>query len=118
MKSAGLKNITARHISMAAQSIGAIAQLIPHIKEILSSKCTDGQTVLLAEFDRLLKDYNEHQQELYSKLVSIMSERVQSHIANLKVIDWNAPLVNINEPSVPMSMLVKETGRTYSKLIH
>lgn len=55
MRSAGLKNITARHICLAAQAIGIIAHLIPHLKAILLVRCTESQSVLLNEFDRLLK---------------------------------------------------------------
>ena len=58
--------------------------------------------------------YKEHQSELYQKLVSIMNERVQSHIGNMKNINWDAPTpTDIPDPSQPtthMMLLVKETG--------
>ena len=43
------------------------------------------QQILLKDFDRLSKDYKEHQNELHQKLVSIMEERVIAHSAELLV---------------------------------
>ena len=55
MRSAGLKNITARHIALAAQSLGIVIKIIPHLRIILQSKTSETQQVLLADFDRILK---------------------------------------------------------------
>lgn len=43
------------------------------------------QQVLLTDFDRLLRDYREHQSELYAKLVSIMNERLVVHAKDIMV---------------------------------
>jgi vacuolar protein sorting-associated protein 54 len=55
MRSAGLKNITARHIALTSQALGIIAHLIPHLKTILQSKLNENQHILLSDFDRVLK---------------------------------------------------------------
>lgn len=50
--------------------------------------------------------------------MSIMNERVQAHISNLKKMNWDFPTVvdipDVNHPSVYMTLLVKETGMRVS----
>ncbi|KAF9211043.1 hypothetical protein BGZ59_008583 [Podila verticillata] len=97
MRSAGLKNITAKHLALASQSLSVFATLIPYIKDWIRSKMTDKQMVMLTEFDRILRDFQEHQNEIHSKLVSIMTERLALHMrsmTNPAVVDYDA----LNKP--------------------
>ncbi|KAF9350726.1 hypothetical protein BGX34_001019 [Mortierella sp. NVP85] len=98
MRSAGLKNITAKHLALASQSLSVIATLIPFIKDWIRAKMSDKQMVMLTEFDRILRDFQEHQNEIYAKLVAIMQERLSVHIRNLTnpaVVDYDA----LNRPA-------------------
>lgn len=98
MRSAGLKNITAKHLALASQSLSVFATLIPYVKDWIRSKMTDKQMVMLTEFDRILRDFQEHQNEIHSKLVSIMTERLALHIrsmSNPAVVDYDA----LNKPT-------------------
>lgn len=88
MRSAGLKNITARHIALASQSLGVIVLIIPHLKTAISNRLPAKQQVLLTDFDRVMRDFREHQNELYSKLVSIMQERLAVHCKSLIVCPY------------------------------
>ncbi|KAG0345748.1 hypothetical protein BG004_003179 [Podila humilis] len=93
MRSAGLKNITAKHLALASQSLSVFATLIPFIKEWIRSKMTDKQMVMLTEFDRILRDFQEHQNEIHAKLVSIMTERLALHMrsmTNPAMVDYDA----------------------------
>ncbi|KAF9424983.1 hypothetical protein BGZ94_007949 [Podila epigama] len=97
MRSAGLKNITAKHLALASQSLSVFATLIPYIKDWIRSKMTDKQMVMLTEFDRILRDFQEHQNEIHAKLVSIMMERLALHMrsmTNPAVVDYDA----LNKP--------------------
>ncbi|KAF9434435.1 hypothetical protein BGZ76_008015 [Entomortierella beljakovae] len=98
MRSAGLKNITAKHLALASQSLSVFATLIPYIKDWIRSKMTDKQMVMLAEFDRILRDFQEHQNEIHSKLVSIMTERLAFHMRSMdnpNEVDYDA----LNKPA-------------------
>ncbi|KAF9139392.1 hypothetical protein BGX30_008028 [Mortierella sp. GBA39] len=98
MRSAGLKNITAKHLALASQSLSVFATLIPYVKDWIRSKMTDKQMVMLTEFDRILRDFQEHQNEIHSKLVTIMTERLALHIrsmTNPAVVDYDA----LNKPT-------------------
>jgi vacuolar protein sorting-associated protein 54 len=98
MRSAGLKNITAKHLALASQSLSVFATLIPFVKDWIRTKMSDKQMVMLTEFDRILRDFQEHQNEIHSKLVSIMQERLTVHIrsmTNPAIVDYDA----LNKPA-------------------
>jgi vacuolar protein sorting-associated protein 54 len=116
MRSAGLKNITARHIALAIQSLGAIVTLIPHLSRAISIRLPEKQQILLGGFDRLSRDYREHQNELYCKLVGIMQERLVVHCRGLVGIDWDEPDARDFDSegvSAYIILLVKETSTLY-----
>lgn len=108
MRSAGLKNITAKHLALASQSLSIMIALIPYVRETFRRHLSPKQAVMLVEFDKLKRDYQEHQHEIHAKLIAIMGDRLQAHIRTLQAVDWNAP----KSPSGVngyMEMLVKET---------
>ncbi|CAG8644012.1 7580_t:CDS:10 [Funneliformis caledonium] len=58
MRSAGLKNITAKHLALASQSLGAMIALIPFIRECIRHSLNTKQAVMLTEFDRIKRAIN------------------------------------------------------------
>ncbi|KAI5479336.1 GARP complex component Vps54 [Pseudohyphozyma bogoriensis] len=110
MRSAGLKNITAKHLALASQALSIMISLIPYIRETLRRHLNPKQAVMLVEFDKLKRDYQEHQNEIHSKLVAIMSDRLQVHSKTLESINWEAPVSGRKEgtPNAYMEALVKE----------
>ncbi|KAG2020072.1 retrograde transporter, variant 3 [Coprinopsis cinerea AmutBmut pab1-1] len=108
MRSAGLKNITAKHLALASQSLSIIFHLIPCVRETFRRHLNQQQAVMLIEFDKLKRDYQEHQNEIHAKLIAIMGERLDSHIKSLRTVDWNVPKEGggVNDY---MLKLVKET---------
>ena len=108
MRSAGLKNITAKHLALASQSLSIVIALIPYVRETFRRHLSPKQAVMLIEFDKLKRDYQEHQNEIHAKLIAIMGDRLSAHIKSLNAIRWDAP------PAKPgtneyMELLVKET---------
>ena len=59
--------------------------LIPYIRETFRRHLSQKQAVMLIEFDKLKRDYQEHQNEIHAKLVAIMGDRLNTHIASLQV---------------------------------
>ncbi|TFK30114.1 Vps54-domain-containing protein [Coprinopsis marcescibilis] len=108
MRSAGLRNITAKHLALASQSLSIMSELIPYIRETFRRHLSQIQAVMLVEFDRLKRDYQEHQNEIHLKLIVIMRERLDSHIKTLKTIDWTLPNDG-GGANEYMMKLVKET---------
>ncbi|SPO45549.1 uncharacterized protein PSANT_03235 [Moesziomyces antarcticus] len=90
MRSAGLKNITAKHLALASQSLSIMISLIPYIRETVRRHLPPKQAVMLTEFDKLRRDFQEHQYEIHAKLVAIMSDRLTVHCRTLSTVDWNS----------------------------
>ena len=65
--SAGLKSISAKHLALSSQSLGMFLTLMPHIKAVLAAYVPEAQRSLLKEMDSAATDYEEHQQQLFSK---------------------------------------------------
>ena len=65
--SAGLKSISAKHLALSSQSLGMFLTLMPHIKAVLAAYVPEAQRSLLKEMDSATADYEEHQQQLFSK---------------------------------------------------
>ncbi|KAK8030875.1 Vps54-like protein-domain-containing protein [Apiospora arundinis] len=116
-RSAGLKNITTRHLALAAQALAFISTLIPHVREFVRRLAGTGANVnntsvaaLMGEFDKVKRLYQEHQNNIYDKLVEIMSGRAAAHTKTMKGLDWDRP-AREGEASVDVFMetLVKET---------
>ncbi|KAK6581000.1 hypothetical protein PZA11_006488 [Diplocarpon coronariae] len=115
-RSAGLKNITTKHLALAAQSLSFITSLIPHIREFVRRHAGSGATVssLMSEFDKVRRAYLEHQQSIYDKLVDIMAGRATAHAKAMKLIDWEtADDGGVNKY---METLTKETSTLHRVL--
>ncbi|CAE6517137.1 unnamed protein product [Rhizoctonia solani] len=108
LRSAGLKNITARHLALASQSLTVMITLIPYVRETFRRHLSPKQAVMLIEFDKLKRDFQEHQNEIYTKLISIMGDR-------LAEIDWTVPNSK-PPPNTYMEVLVKETATLHKVL--
>ncbi|KAI1103274.1 putative GARP complex component [Jackrogersella minutella] len=113
-RSAGLKNITTRHLALASQALAFISTLIPHVREFVRRHAGSGPNVnnanaaaLMGEFDKVKRLFQEHQNSIYDKLVEIMSGRAAAHAKSMKALDWDREV----EASVNLYMetLVKET---------
>lgn len=113
---AGLKNITTKHLALAAQAISFISSLIPHIREFVRRHAGSGSNVsnLMGEFDKVRRAYLEHQQSIYDKLVDIMAGRAAAHTKAMKLIDWEA--VGRDGVNTYMETLTKET-RTLHRVL-
>ncbi|GAA6006375.1 uncharacterized protein JCM10292_002666 [Rhodotorula paludigena] len=108
MRSAGLKNITAKHLALASQALSIMIALIPYIREAVRRHLNPKQAVMLTEFDKLKRDYQEHQHEIHAKLVSIMSDRLQVHSRTLEGLNFEEPAPKEGAPNAYMESLVKE----------
>ncbi|KAI9224913.1 hypothetical protein BC828DRAFT_241260 [Blastocladiella britannica] len=124
VQSAGLKSISAKHLAITSQTLATVLALIPSIKATMAANFTDRQTAFLGDYDKVTKDYTDHQAEVYAKLVAIMEERVVSHARALGVADWDAMPVpdpgaestSLPPPSPAMEALVKETTTLHKVL--
>lgn len=114
-RSAGLKNITTRHLASSSQALSFVANLIPYIREFVRRHAGSGgaPSTLMGEFDKVKRDYQEHMQTIFDKLVEIMSGRAGAHAKTTKTIDWEK---ETKGPHAYVETLVKETSLLYRNL--
>ena len=114
-KSAGLKNITTRHLALASQALSFMAALIPHTREFVRRHAGSGAGVssLMGEFDKVRRQLQEHQDSIHQKLVEIMSGRAAVHSKSMKGLDWSSAG---EAPHPYMETLVRETTTLHKVL--
>ncbi len=110
-----LKSITAKHLALASQSLSVQLALIPHIKTQLQAFFPPKKHILLNDFDRVIQDYQAHQQEIAQKFVTIIKERVQVHCRTMKGADWSKEEQQA-APTQAAALLVKETTTLHKVL--
>ncbi|PNY06585.1 vacuolar sorting-associated protein 54-like, partial [Trifolium pratense] len=113
MQVSGLKSITSKHLALASQVISFIHAIIPEIRQILFLKVPESRKLLLlSEIDRVAQDYKVHRDEIHTKLVQIMRERLLVHLRGLPQIveSWNRPEDADPQPSQFARSLTKEVG--------
>ena len=112
-RSAGLKNITTKHLALSSQALSFVIALMPYVREFVRRHGQSNQ--VMAEFDKVKRLCQEHQTQIHEKLVDIMSSRSSVHVNAMKKIDWDAEK---DSPDVHpfMETLAKETGTLHRVL--
>ncbi|RAL53526.1 hypothetical protein DM860_015563 [Cuscuta australis] len=102
MQVSGLKSITSKHLALASQVISFTYAIIPEIKKVLFLKVPETRKgLLMLEIDRVAQDYKVHRDEIHSKLVQIMRERLLIHLRGLPQIveNWSRQEDTYPQPS-------------------
>ncbi|KDN43936.1 Vps54-domain-containing protein [Tilletiaria anomala UBC 951] len=89
MCSAGLRNITAKNLALASQTLSVFISFISYIRETVRGHLSVRQAFMLTESDKPKRDCQEHQYEIHAKLVSIMNDRLIVHSKSIRNVDWN-----------------------------
>ncbi|GAX73142.1 hypothetical protein CEUSTIGMA_g595.t1 [Chlamydomonas eustigma] len=77
MRTAGLKSISAKHLAISCQAVHMLAVLLPQLRAGFVAPVTQQRRLLLLpEFDHLMQDLTVHMDEVHSKLVDIMQDRL------------------------------------------
>mmetsp|Transcript_10458 Transcript_10458/g.22439 ORF Transcript_10458/g.22439 Transcript_10458/m.22439 type:complete len:1189 (-) Transcript_10458:119-3685(-) len=77
MKTAGLRSISAKHLALACQAVNMLATLLPSLRAAhVALAPVQRRPLLLTDFDRLLQDLTLHMDEIHTKLVDIMQDRL------------------------------------------
>ncbi|PYH46275.1 GARP complex component [Aspergillus saccharolyticus JOP 1030-1] len=112
-RSAGLKNITTKHLALSSQALSFIIALVPYVREFVRRHAPSSP--LMGEFDKVKRLYQEHQNGIHEKLVDIMGSRSAIHVNAMKKIDWDAS-AGTTTVSPYMETLAKETGTLHRVL--
>ncbi|KAF6219028.1 hypothetical protein HO133_005572 [Letharia lupina] len=113
-RSAGLKNITTKHLALASQALSFVTALTPYVREFVR-RHSPGAGSLMVEFDKVKRLYQEHQGGINDKLVDIMSGRATTHVNVMRKINWDSSSPD-QAVSPYMETLVKETTTLHKVL--
>ncbi|KAF8831107.1 hypothetical protein HHX47_DHR1000227 [Lentinula edodes] len=117
MRSAGLKNITAKHLALASQSLSIMIALVPYIRETFRRHLNSKQAVMLIEFDKLKRDVmsqvfaaiNHRLSEEYSKIELPHAEAKSRLLEDVKFLHQKlSALKTIGKPSMMLETVVRE----------
>ncbi|MBE3045411.1 hypothetical protein IMZ48_23250 [Candidatus Bathyarchaeota archaeon] len=116
MRSARLKNITTKHLALASQALSFIATIIPHIREFVRRHTPAGPAAvsLAAEFDRVQRSFEEHQDRIYEKMVEIMESRARTLARKARETDWGEE--SAGDPRGYVVDLATDTGKLHKAL--
>ncbi|KAK5162916.1 uncharacterized protein LTR77_011077 [Saxophila tyrrhenica] len=93
--SAGLKNITTKHLALAHQAVGFVVALVPYLRECVrrhlpAGSKAGGEGGVLGEWEKVRRVCQEHQRGIGEKLVEIMTTRSGAHVKALHALDLAA----------------------------
>jgi vacuolar protein sorting-associated protein 54 len=111
-KSAGLKNITTRHLALSSQALNFITAVIPYLREF-ARRYLPSSSSMVTEFDDVKRRLQDHRVGIQDKLIEIMTGRSTAHVNKMKEVDWN---VSSNAASTYMETLIKETTTLHKVL--
>lgn len=111
-RSAGLKNITTKHLALSSQALSFVVALVPYVREFFRRHLPSSTTPqVMIEFDKVKRLVQEHQNGIHEKLVDIMSGRASMHVRSMKNVDWEEAAKNKAVNVSPyMEILTKETA--------
>jgi vacuolar protein sorting-associated protein 54 len=78
---AKLKSINAKHLSLVTQCLGVVMAIIPHVRAGLMTQLPKKQHMLLNDLDQIRKEYNDHNEKVLNKFVSIIGGIVEHSLA-------------------------------------
>jgi hypothetical protein len=115
MRTAGLRSISAKQLALSCQAVAMLATLLPLLRAgSLGLVSQPRRALLMPEFDRLLQDLTMHMDEVHSKLVDIMRDRLSAAVQTLpgevRQLAANPALAPPDQPSHTVALLVKQLG--------
>ncbi|RKP32950.1 Vps54-domain-containing protein, partial [Metschnikowia bicuspidata] len=111
-KTAGLKHITTRHLALCLQTVEFLSEFLKCIQLIYPSSIKASQDNTNTDelsFEQVIKSYEDHEQALFAKIVSIMHDRTVNHCNSILKLNLSKPISHPQQCHPYMEVLVKET---------
>jgi vacuolar protein sorting-associated protein 54 len=90
-RSAGVKHITAKHLSISSESLNIVITMLPLWKSLVQRHVANN-AALVSEFDHTAEELQSHRQEIHRKFVSLMSDKVNFQCRAIATTDWSKPI--------------------------
>ena len=108
IKNIGLKTITAKHLGVASQSLSVVLELLPWVRDIFINHLPKTQHLLLDQINNLETDFQDHINQIFSKLINIMGDVYRSQLSY-----WQPKPPN---PSPAISNVTRQTIKLHEAL--
>ncbi|MCP9264488.1 hypothetical protein DINM_022584 [Dirofilaria immitis] len=84
----GLKSISVRHLALSSRCLQLILRFVPFIRVAFQEKLPTDKQPLLRHVDQLVRDYNDHAQEIVNKLITVIDHHLVTQLQawNVKVL--------------------------------
>jgi vacuolar protein sorting-associated protein 54 len=102
----GLKTISVKHMALAARCLQLIAHFIPTVRSNFETNLPSDRQQQLRYFDQTLRDYNDHLNEINSKLLTVVDQHL---ITSLN--EWE---LKPTTPSPTFQHIVRQIGKFYN----
>ncbi|ODV63618.1 Vps54p [Ascoidea rubescens DSM 1968] len=131
-RTSSLKHITVKHLAICSQSLDFLISLLPYINKFflrcnnslpsqnsmnkkydlngnsVNGAQTDEKSNIENEVDKTRELLQSHQNEIFTKLISIMNDRVIARVNEIKQVDWSQLLPSSSPCHRYMELLVKD----------
>ena len=109
IKNIGLKTITAKHLGVASQSLSVVLELLPWVRNIFTNHLPKTQHLLLDQINNLETDFQDHINQIFSKLINIMGDVYKNQLCY-----WQPKPPT---PSPAISNVTRQTTKLHEALI-
>jgi len=86
---AQLRSISAKHLTVTAQSLGLVLAMLPHIRAALLTQLPPNRSVQLAQLDRTSRELVEHHSQILTKFVIILGDSIEMSVHKLTAVNWD-----------------------------
>uniref|UniRef100_A0A0N5AQS1 Vacuolar protein sorting-associated protein 54 n=1 Tax=Syphacia muris TaxID=451379 RepID=A0A0N5AQS1_9BILA len=104
----GLKSISVRHLALSSRCLQLILKFVPYVQLEFEKYLKDEKKSQLRYISKVVRDYNDHIQEITNKLISVIDHHV---IAQLKTWELKG-----NIPTPTFQQICKQFNRFYNGL--
>ncbi|XP_045182088.2 vacuolar protein sorting-associated protein 54-like [Mercenaria mercenaria] len=106
----GLKTISTKNLALASRCLQLVVRYMPMVRKHFEDKLVNNKSInMLKHFDQILKDYQDHIDEISNKLVTIMESMVDSQLSRWEV---KAPM-----PSSCFRAICKQMAKMHEAII-
>ncbi|CAG9534461.1 unnamed protein product [Cercopithifilaria johnstoni] len=104
----GLKSISVRHLALSSRCLQLILRFVPFVRTAFQEKLPADKQPLLRHVDQLVRDYNDHAQEIVNKLITVID-----HHLVMQLQAWD---VKGSIPSPAFQQMCRQLGKFYNGL--
>ncbi|KAK3799206.1 hypothetical protein RRG08_054333 [Elysia crispata] len=105
----GLKTISTKNLALASRCLQLVVHFIPQVKDHFEKTLPAKNSNMLKNFEKIVKDYDDHIEEISHKLVTISDNMAEAQLSKYEV---KAPM-----PSQCFRTICKQLAKLHEALI-